>query len=225
MKIVFFSLLFLVLSSKTTASFVGDSISISGVPGLGMTNTTIDSDTVEIQDPSSPSIQFYCGNSTNNGFVCGFLNTAVTGTFFNVDIFEHANGKVQIDTWFGGTFGQIDVLFDGFNSAQAVLGDVTVISDFDRTARFIDPNTGQVIEPLITATDLGNLPGPPLGNALSASSSQTSVSFSIDPGTYNHQFSLLIDTTAIPLPKAAWLFLSALFGMTRFKRSKPQKSL
>lgn len=218
MKAVIFYLALLIISSKTAASFIGDSITISGVPGLGVINTTIDSGTVEIQDPSSPGTQFYCGNSTS-GLACGFLNTAVTSNFFNIDIFEQANGNLQIDAWFGGTFGQIDVLLEGFNSTQAVLGEVTVINDFDRTARFIDPNTGQVIEPLVTATDLDYSPGPPLGNTLSANSNQTSVAFSIDPGTYNHQFSLLVNTTTVPLPAAAWFFLSAMGSLFALKRN------
>ena len=201
----FFFLVALCTSSASFGSFLGDSIFISGAPNISPNTYSIDNSSVELSNSDSGTISFGVFTSTA-GLTTGFIYSAPS--YFNLDVSE-ASGGIQIDVTLAGSYDEIIVDLTGFDSTSLQLSNANLIYDVSIAGFFVDPNTQTPLP--VAPFPLGT--GSALGSALSFSHSSDSVQFSIAAGTYQNGFSLLVETTAVPVPAGIWLFGSALLSI------------
>lgn len=202
------------LCFAANASYLGDSISVTGVPFGAQTSAIIDQSAVEISAEGLSGVETLCALSPSAQFFCG---DAQLTYIFELDIFELGNGDLQVDVTLGGFISDFSVTLGGFDSTDKIISNVSVTNEArSNLVYFIDPpdqSFNVFGSPSIVDAGLVNL-----------STQDDSLSFSfatsspVPQSLYNNTFSLLVETSEVPLPTTAWLFSSALISLGGLKR-------
>lgn len=90
-------------SQSTQASYIGDTISVNGVPGSIQSTAIIQPLGLEIDQPAATSPVFTCAATILGSSTCGFV--ALEEHHFSIDLVENGASGLRMDVTIRGTYG------------------------------------------------------------------------------------------------------------------------